>query len=120
MARAVKGGPMVEHEPNRPDDTGEHQPQELRFDVDFASTSPSVALIETLASAKNTDPVALSADKGVTLSDYVDADALDRLMTDSGENSVESITLSIDDYSVRIEEREIVVTAGEVGDGSKR
>lgn len=88
------------------------EPITLRFDFDHATTAPSTALVEALASMKNTDPIALLEEEDVSLGDSIDLDALDRLMEDGREKDVEAITLSIDGYSVRIEAGEVVVQSG--------
>ena len=71
-------------------------------------TSPSMAVIEAIASVEDTDPVCLSTFEGTTLYDYVDTDALDRLLTDGGVDDL-SITLTTDEYTVWMEEDRIIV-----------
>lgn len=90
-------------------ETTTDQPIKLRFDFDFERTSPSTALIEALASVNDTDPIALLEGEDFSVGEYVDLDALDRLMTDGRETDVESITLSIDGYAVQITDDEVVI-----------
>lgn len=80
----------------------------VRTGCDWSSTSPSVAIIEAIASVENIGPVALATDEETTLNEYVDPDALDTLVTDQRANGV-AITVTIDDYTVLIAGRELIV-----------
>lgn len=67
---------------------------------DWNETSPSVAILQTLEELDaDTSTVQLPGEHA-TLSDYVDADALDTIL-DHGE-TVEEICVSIGDYDVQI------------------
>jgi hypothetical protein len=110
----------VEHpemDPGHGEDGSGKQPPSsgVQRAYDSARTPPSIALIETIAAAAGTDPVALSVDDGVTLGDYLDPDALDTLIAGEG-GSVGEITVSIDGYTAQIDEHEVVVYAP--GEGS--
>lgn len=65
------------------------------------STAPSVAIVEAIASIEDVCPIALSTSGRMTLSDSVDPDALDRLLTGRTADSI-TITFSIDEYTVWI------------------
>lgn len=80
----------------------------VRTEADLADPVPSVAVVETIASIEGVDPVALSADGGITLRDHVDPDALDRLLAGERGNSI-AVTFTVDDYRVRIGNGELSV-----------
>jgi hypothetical protein len=73
-----------------------------------SATAPSTAVIEAIAAVEEVDPVALSSIEGITLHDYVDSDALDRLFTDRGVDDI-SVTFTVDEYTVCIERSEITI-----------
>lgn len=75
---------------------------------DWATTPPSIAIVETIAAIEDTDPVAISTDGGLTLADHVDPDSLDALVTEE-RTTVDSVTVPIGDYSIRITDRELIV-----------
>lgn len=73
------------------------------------SPSPSTAVIEAIASLEDVCPVELSTSDRITISDHVDPDALDRLLTDDAKDTVE-ISFDIDVYTVRICSDTVTVT----------
>lgn len=81
---------------------------EVRRDYDWRTSTPSLAIIETIASVENTDPVKLWASENRTLSDFVDPDALDSLVGD-GHRCLGEIAVTIDGYLIRIDDRGLVV-----------
>lgn len=90
---------------------GSAAPTVVRTTYDWATTAPSIAIVETVAAIEGTDPVALSTDEGLTLGDYVDPEALDTLVADE-RGAVRELTVSVDGYTVRIDGNEVVVVVG--------
>lgn len=78
-------------------------------EYDKSEISPSTAVVEVIALVEDVDPVGLSTAEGITLHDYIDADALDRLLTDDRIDDL-SIIFSIDEYTVWMESDRITVT----------
>lgn len=74
---------------------------------DWSETPPSVAVVEVLSEL---DDVALTPASGPTLSEFVDPEALDTLLT-HGPGDVATVTVPIEDYEVRIEGAELCVLA---------
>lgn len=77
-------------------------------EYDWAVVSPSIAVIETIAAVEGVDPVSLSTNKGITLYDSVDTDAIDRLVTNGAVDNV-SITFNVNGYTVGIENNTITI-----------
>lgn len=67
---------------------------------------PSQALIESLATLENVVPSRLWHDRGQTLSDHVDPEALDSLLDSAVSTSVSFV---VDGYAVHIDDREVRV-----------
>ncbi|WP_418281921.1 HalOD1 output domain-containing protein [Halorubrum sp. DTA98] len=80
----------------------------IKTEYDPVVTSPSAAVIEAIASVKDTDPATLSEVAGITLYDYLDPDALNRLFTHEDVDEI-SVTFSIDEYTVWMEGNKIAV-----------
>lgn len=78
----------------------------VQAQYDWSTTSPSIAIIDAIATLENVDPVGLSSTLDTTLFDYVDPDALDTLVTDDG-NIL--ISFTIDEYTVQIDENTLVI-----------
>lgn len=64
-------------------------------DFDFAETPPSIAVVSAIADLENVQP----SDLDFVLHDHVDGDALDRLVADERDGSLE-ITCRVDGYDV--------------------
>lgn len=88
----------------------------VRTDYDWSATAPSTAIVEAIAAAEDVDPVALATDEGTPLYEHVDPDALDALVTDQRANRV-AMSLTIDGYTVRIADTELIVEASDPGHG---
>lgn len=71
----------------------------IRIQYDWSSTSPSTAVVEAVAFAKNRDPIDLER-----LHDYVDFDALDTLVDSNRPTDAGELTLSF-----RFDDQEVVV-----------
>lgn len=77
--------------------------------IDWSATTPSMAVIDAIASAENTDLTTVSAELDTILFDHVDPEALDALVT--GDKPI-SISFTIDEYEVQIDGDELVMTYG--------
>lgn len=87
----------------------ENTPTELvRETYDWATTIPSLAIIETIAAVEDTDPVGLSEDNEIALGDYFDPEALDQLIAD-GHQTVASVTVAIEHYTIRLTDGGLVM-----------
>lgn len=84
----------------------------IRTEYDWTTTEPSVAIVESIAALEGTDPLAFPGDRELVLQEYVEVDALDRLVG-SQQGGVSDITVEVDQYTVRISGRELVVTPHE-------
>jgi|SRR6056297_2969728 len=73
---------------------------------------PSLAVVEGIARLAGVDPDALAAETGVVLYDHVNPDALNALVTDHPDVDV-SLSLTIDEYDVRVDGDEVVVRTDE-------
>ena len=81
-----------------------------RSNYDWKTTTPSIAIVETIASIENTDPTDLWASENRTLRDFVDPDALDALVSDD-RGCIGEIVVSVDRYTIRIDDRGLIVEA---------
>ena len=88
---------------NSPTRTGVGQQQ-----LDWSETTPSMAVIDAIASVENTEPTDVVEELDTTLFDHVDPEALDALIT--GDNPV-SISFTIDEYEVRFDGDTLEVTS---------
>lgn len=73
---------------------------ETRMEFDPARTPPSTAVVEALAEMEDVDPTELFPGEN-RLQDYVDADALDSVLT-APRQDVMTVSVSIEEYVVRI------------------
>lgn len=92
-------------------------PALVRRTCDWRQVTPSVAIVEAIATVEGRDPVALSKEAGFLLVEYLDPEALDALVTNA-RGTVDSFTATIDGYTVRIDEDELLLT--EIQHGSPR
>ncbi|RQH02584.1 HalOD1 output domain-containing protein [Natrarchaeobius oligotrophus] len=76
---------------------------------DWSRTTPSFAVVDTIAGLEGVDPVDLSTAFGTTLFDHVDPESLDTLVTADGNVS---IAFPIDDYFVRIDGSVLCISTG--------
>jgi hypothetical protein len=92
-------------------------PDDVQIDADvilaeneynLSATSPSTAVIESIASVEGLDPFSWSTTNGTTLYDFVDPEALDRLLANGSDNNV-SITFAVGNYTVWIDRNKIVI-----------
>ena len=86
---------------------------EIAYNEGF--TAPSTAIIEAIASLEDVCPVELATSDRITISDHVDPDSLDQLLTNSVADAVE-ISFGLDVYTVWI--RSDTVTVGRTTDTS--
>ncbi|WP_440764923.1 HalOD1 output domain-containing protein [Natronorubrum sp. DTA7] len=61
----------------------------IRSHHDWATTTPSRAVVEAIATVEETTPVTLARETGTTLYDHVDPEALDSLVGSDRNGSVE-------------------------------
>lgn len=73
---------------------------------DWSTTKPSIAVIDAIATLENVDPVDLSTILETTLFDHINPDALNSLVT---KESTISISFSIDEYLIRIDDKGLVI-----------
>lgn len=85
-----------------------HTTTAVRSDQEWESAPPSLVIVETIADLEQTTPIGLSIEQNLTLNDYLDPDALDTLVTSASEGLMQ-LTLQIRDYTVQIDDTEIVV-----------
>ena len=71
---------MDDEYPPSGDADGGTESERVRFEYDWTTTSPAVAIIETVAAAADSDPEDLEP-----LYDWVDPDAIDALFEDSSD-----------------------------------
>lgn len=71
---------------------------------DWSNTPPSLAVIQALASIEDVDPAGLD----LRLHEYIDPEALDRVVANSREDSV-AISFVIGRYRVAIDDDELTV-----------
>ncbi|WMT07994.1 hypothetical protein NP511_21840 [Natrinema thermotolerans] len=74
--------------------------ESIQNQYDWSNTAPSQAIVEAIAAIENVDPIALSVEKGWTLHDTVDPEALDTLLN---EGSLVSVSFTIGSYKIQIE-----------------
>ncbi|MFP8954889.1 HalOD1 output domain-containing protein [Natrialbaceae archaeon A-arb3/5] len=75
--------------------------------LDWSETTPSMAVIDAIASAENTEPTDVSEELDTTLFNHVDPEALDALVTG---NKRISISFTIDEYEVRFDGNKLDIT----------
>ncbi|MFC4438728.1 MULTISPECIES: HalOD1 output domain-containing protein [Natrialbaceae] len=80
----------------------------IRSRYDWSTISPSLAVIDALATAEETDPEELAMVSDTTLYTHVDPEALDTVVADGDRVTV---SFTIGDYRVRIDGD--VVTIGD-------
>ena len=85
---------------------GEEPLIEIAYNTGF--TAPSTAVVEAIASIEDVCPIELSTSGRLTLTDYVDPDALDQLFTGEDVDDI-MISFSIDEYTVWIRKGKIRV-----------
>ncbi|WP_254524068.1 HalOD1 output domain-containing protein [Natrinema caseinilyticum] len=78
-------------------------------------TPASTAVVYALAAALETDPIDCSTEHGITLYDYVDPEALDRLVTDDRSDSTVTVDVPVDEYVLRITNTGCVRVLGSAG-----
>ncbi|MFB6303633.1 MAG: HalOD1 output domain-containing protein, partial [Haloferacaceae archaeon] len=78
----------------------------LTREFDPERTAPSTALVEAIAAVEDVDPARLFGDAG--LHECVDPDALDRLLTHDGPDTV-TASLTVDGYPARIRSTGVVM-----------
>ena len=99
---------------NRPDesDTPSGKDGAIRMEYDWTATTPSVAVIETVAVARNREPTRLEP-----LYEAVDPDALDALIRSIGDSPVAdgaTVVFEVTDKSVTVHgDGAVVVRPGE-------
>lgn len=74
---------------------------------DWSTTAPSMAILTALGTLEGVDPMELSDIFGAPLYDYIDPEALDRLV--SGEGQL-NLSFPIDDYRVQIDGAELIIS----------
>ncbi|WP_306060444.1 HalOD1 output domain-containing protein [Natronococcus wangiae] len=79
-----------------------------KFEYEWSETPPSVAIIEAIARLENCPSTKLVPTHGIVLSETIDPEALDRLVT-TGESV--SVTFSVDKYDVTLTEKMLIVRA---------
>lgn len=72
----------------------------------WSETPPSIAIIEAIASLENCPSIELVTTHGIVLSDTIDPEALDQLVTTSESLSV---TFSVDKYEVQLTEETLTI-----------
>lgn len=75
---------------------------------DWSVTTPSIAVIETVASIENVDPIDISVKEDMPLSDYIDPDALDTLVANT---NLIFISFTVEDYKVEIDGEDLTIYA---------
>lgn len=81
---------------------------------DWSETRPSTAILEVLAAAEDVYPGDLHVDPGIRLSESVDSEALDALVT-SG--SGVRVSFSVARYRIHVEENRVTIRAAETTSG---
>ncbi len=77
-------------------------------EYDWAATAPSTAVVETIASLEDVDPVALSTSQGTTLNDHIDPEALNQVVTGGSEADAD-LAFTLGRYRVRIAGSKVLV-----------
>jgi hypothetical protein len=83
-------------------------PDIIRASYDWTITSPSCAIVETIADMVGADPCSLFNGGKNTLHDYVDTAALDALLGDVRTN-IETIIVTVESYTVLLHKDGLVV-----------
>ena len=76
------------------------------IECDWAKTRPSVAIVEAISSLENSTPTDLPTTHGIVLSDAIDPEALDTLVT-TGEPLL--LSFSVDGYDVQITGNTLII-----------
>jgi hypothetical protein len=79
-----------------------------KFECEWKETPPSIALIEAIASLENCPLTELGPTHGIVLSETIDPEALDRLVT-TGESV--SVVFSVDKYDVKLTDKILIIRA---------
>lgn len=74
---------------------------------DWSTESPSVAVVDALAELEGVDPLELSTTRVGRLTEHVDPEALDALVT---ETDGLAVSVPVGDYRVEIDDDELTVT----------
>lgn len=75
----------------------------VRVEYDETDLSPSLAVIESIADIADVDSKNLYDETGIVINDYIDPDALDKLVMSSS-NSYVDITLAIGGYDITVDD----------------
>lgn len=86
--------------------TGTDQ-QSVQNHCDWRETTPSTAVIDAIAAIENVESVDLPLVLDTTLFDHIDPDALDTLVNDDEDVL---ISFSVDEYAVRIDGCELLIS----------
>ncbi|MFC6764824.1 HalOD1 output domain-containing protein [Natrinema soli] len=79
-----------------------------QLEYEWSETPPSIAIIEAIASLENCPSTELGPTHGIVLSETIDPEALDRLVTTSESMSV---VFSVDKYDVKLTETMLLIRA---------
>ncbi|MFP8952694.1 HalOD1 output domain-containing protein [Natrialbaceae archaeon A-arb3/5] len=71
----------------------------VRFQDEHVDPKPSTALVEAIATLEGVAPDALPTARGICLHEYVDPEALDTLVTETEDVSVQT---TVDEYEVTV------------------
>ncbi|SEP96642.1 HalOD1 output domain-containing protein [Natrinema salaciae] len=66
------------------------------------TTPASIAVVYAVAAALDTDPLECSTERGFTLYDHLDPEALDALVTDDRRGGTVTVELELNDHLLRV------------------